>query len=98
MNRKGVTENNAFGTVEYAREELTAELGASFLCGITGIDTQPVTENRDAYIKNWLTKLRNDNKCIAVASSKAGKASDMILGKKQEGDTVYTPRKKKAKK
>jgi len=89
---------NQFGTPEYAREELTAELGASFLCGITGIDTQPVTENRDAYIKGWLKAIKNDNKCIAVASSKAGKASDMILGTTQKGDTVYTPRKKKTKK
>jgi len=93
LNRKGITENHAFGTVGYAREELTAELGASFLCGITGIDTQPVTENRDAYIKNWLTKLKNDNKCIIVASGKAGKASDYILGKQQEGDIEYTPKK-----
>ena len=93
LNRTGITENNAFGTVGYAREELTAELGASFLCGITGIDTQPVTENRDAYIKNWLTKLKNDTKCIIVASGKAGKASDYILGEQQQGDTEYTPKK-----
>jgi antirestriction protein ArdC len=94
LNRKDLTdEKNTFGTVGYAREELTAELGASFLCGIVGIDTQPVTENRDAYIKNWLRKLRNDNKCIIVASGKAGKASDYILGEQQEGDTEYTPKK-----
>ena len=84
---------NVFGSPEYAREELTAELGASFLCGVTGIDTKPVTENRDAYIKGWLKALKNDNKCIMVASGKAGKASDYILGGQQEGDTEYTPKK-----
>ena len=94
LNRKDLTdETNTFGTVGYAREELTAELGASFLCGITGIDTQPVTENRDAYIKGWLKKLSDDNKCIMVASGKAGKASDFILGKQQEGDIEYMPKK-----
>lgn len=88
---------NKFGTKAYAREELTAELGASFLCGILGIDTQPVTENRDAYIKGWLKKLQDDEKCILVASGKAGHATDMILGTKQKGDKEYAP-KKKAKK
>ena len=94
LNRKGITDKNGMGSPEYAREELTAELGASFLCGVTGIDTKPVTDNRDAYIKGWLKALKNDNKCIMVASGKAGKASDYILGTSPEGDIEYTPKKK----
>jgi len=65
---------------EYSREELVAEMGAAFLCGITGVANKSVDKNRDAYIKNWLTKLNDDPKAIVVASGHAGKAADFITG------------------
>jgi antirestriction protein ArdC len=64
-----------FGTRAYAAEELVAELTAAFLCahlGITG-------ELRHAgYIDNWLDLLRNDNRAIFTAASKASQAADYL--------------------
>ena len=59
-----------------AKEELTAEIGACFLNNLTGIK---VTEkNNVAYIKGWLSKLKNDKKLIIGASGKAQKAVDYL--------------------
>jgi antirestriction protein ArdC len=64
-----------FGTRAYAAEELIAELGAAFLCahlGITG-------ELRHAeYIANWVELLKEDNRAIFTASSKASQAADYL--------------------
>jgi len=53
-------------------------MGAAFLCGHCGIDT--TIDNSAAYIKGWLSKLRNDTKVVIMAAGKAQKASDYILG------------------
>ena len=67
-----------FGSKDYSKEELIAEMGAAFLCGHCGIDT--TIDNSAAYIKGWLSKLRNDTKVVIMAAGKAQKASDYILG------------------
>ena len=77
-----------FGDEDYSREELTAELGASFLCGVTGIENKGLTDNRDDYIKGWLTKLENDPRAVVVASGKAMKASEFVLGDNYEQQAI----------
>lgn len=69
------------GNAKYAKEELVAELGASFLCAITHIETKTL-DNAASYIKSWLKALKNDEKFIFRASSLAQKSSDYILGSK----------------
>jgi antirestriction protein ArdC len=69
---------------EYSKEELVAELGASFLMAETGIEAEHTKKNNVAYIKNWLTKLDSDPKFIIQASSQAQKAVDHIKGVKWE--------------
>lgn len=68
----------AFGSSEYSKEELVAECGAAFLCGVADIGAATI-ENAAAYIQGWLKALRNDNKLIIHASGKAQKAADYIL-------------------
>lgn len=68
----------SFGSSEYSKEELIAECGAAFLCGMAGIEAATI-ENSAAYIKGWLKALRNDNKLLIQASGKAQKAADYIL-------------------
>ncbi|MCX6639687.1 MAG: zincin-like metallopeptidase domain-containing protein [bacterium] len=80
LDRPEVMEIHNFGDEVYSREELTAELGAAFLCGITGI-AQETLENSAAYIGSWLKVLSNDSKFVISASSKAQKAADFILGR-----------------
>jgi antirestriction protein ArdC len=67
-----------FGDKEYAFEELIAELGSAMICGALGLEQQPRPDHAQ-YIKSWLTALRNDNKFIISAASKAQKAADFAL-------------------
>lgn len=71
----------AFGSNEYSKEELVAEIGSANLMNILGIESDKSFRNSTAYIQNWLSVLRNDVKFIVSASSKAEKAVDYILGK-----------------
>jgi antirestriction protein ArdC len=80
LNRPTVTEHAGFGSNEYSKEELVAELGASFLCAEAGIEH--TLDNTAAYISNWLTVLKNDSKLIIQASAQAQRATDFILAKK----------------
>jgi antirestriction protein ArdC len=65
-----------FGTVDYAREELVAEMATAFVCASLGI--VPTVRHAD-YIGNWLHVLKEDAKAIVRAASLASKASDFIL-------------------
>lgn len=69
----------SFGSEEYSKEELVAEVGSAQLMNIVGIETTKSFRNSTAYIQSWLKVLRNDNKFIVSASSKAEKAVNYIL-------------------
>jgi antirestriction protein ArdC len=80
LNRSTVTKTAHFGSSEYSKEELIAEMGASFLNATAGIiDT--TLDNSAAYIKSWLSVLKSkDNKGLIIqAASQAQKAVDFIL-------------------
>ena len=68
-----------FGSKTYSKEELVAELGSAALVNMLGIETEKSFRNSGAYIQNWLQALKNDNKFIVSASSKAEKAVKYIL-------------------
>ena len=67
------------GSELYSKEELVAEIGASFLNAHVGIDD--CFENTTAYLQSWLKVLKDDSKMIVFASSQATKAVDLILNK-----------------
>ena len=69
----------AFGSEEYSREELCAELGSAYILNLLGIETDHSFQNSTAYIQSWIKALRNDVKMIVSASSKAEKATKYIL-------------------
>ena len=71
----------AFGSEEYSKEELVAEIGAAGILNSLGIETTHSFRNSAAYIQNWLQVLRNDNRFIVSASSKAEKAINYILNR-----------------
>ncbi len=74
------TGNNAhFGSASYSKEELCAELGSAYILNSLGIETPKTFTNSTAYIQGWLKVLKNDNKFIISASSKAEKAVKYIL-------------------
>lgn len=74
----------SFGSEEYSKEELIAEIGSAFLMNHVGIESAKTFKNSAAYIQSWLKVLRNDNKFIVSASSKAEKAMKYILGDVEE--------------
>lgn len=69
---------NPFGSKDYAREELVAEMGSAFLCAALGIE--PSVRHAD-YIGSWLDVLREDNRAIFRAASLASKAADWLLAR-----------------
>jgi len=72
-----------FGSEDYSKEELVAEMGAAFLCAHTGIQNE--TEPQSAsYLASWIRVLKGDSKLALQAASAAQKATDYILGVKQE--------------
>jgi antirestriction protein ArdC len=68
-----------FGEEQYSREELIAEIGATFLCAQTGIDKAPVVEQSAAYLKGWIDVLRGDHSLIFQAAGAAQKAVQFLL-------------------
>ena len=79
LNRSGIVELNAFGSHEYTKEELVAELGASLLCGHCGFKDY-VVENQKAYVKGWLERLESDPEWIVKASKDAFDGMQKVLG------------------
>ena len=69
-----------FGSEAYSKEELIAEIGASALVNVAGLETAKSFRNSTAYIQNWLRVLNNDKRFIVSASGKAEKAVNLILG------------------
>jgi antirestriction protein ArdC len=66
---------------QYAREELIAEMGASFLCSTVHIDYDDIVESSAAYLDGWLKVLKEDSKFIFKVASEAQRAADYILNK-----------------
>ena len=80
LGRPSIMKVTHFGDDDYSREELVAEIGAAFLCAMTGIERTTI-KNNAAYIQNWLGKLRNDGTIVIHAASQAQKGVDYISGK-----------------
>lgn len=79
LQREGITNNDGFGNHEYSKEELVAEMGATFLRGLAGANGDKVMNNSAAYIAHWKQKLQKNTNWIVWASSRAAKATDWIL-------------------
>ena len=82
-----------FGGSDYAKEELTAELTASFLMAETGESIN--IKNRSAYIQSWLKVLNDDNKLLIASSARAEKAVNYILNRKMETKKFNDNKRKK---
>ena len=75
---------SGFGSEDYSKEELVAEIGSAGLLNILNLETPATFTNSVAYIQSWVKVLRNDNKMIVQASSKAEKAVRYIINGKEE--------------
>lgn len=82
LNRKGIESVAPFGSEDYSKEELIAEVGASMLCGMAGIEN--TLDNSASYIQSWIRVLKGDSRLVAVAAQQAQKAVNYIVGKTEE--------------
>jgi antirestriction protein ArdC len=79
LNRSALVTPAPFGSPDYSREELVAEITSAFVCGAAGI--APATLDASAeYIAGWLAALRADRRLVVVAAGLAQRAADLILG------------------
>lgn len=79
-----------FGSNSYAFEELVAELGAAILCGELGVHNG-YREDHAKYIGHWLDIMKGDSKAIMDAASLAGKAVDVVMGRRTlKGEIITT--------
>jgi antirestriction protein ArdC len=67
-----------FGGAAYAAEELVAELTAAYVAARLGFHPQ-VRDDHAAYVKNWVTLLKDDDRAIFTAASKAQQACDYLV-------------------
>lgn len=72
-------EGGRFGSKSYSKEELVAEIGAAAILSHLGLETDKSFKNSAAYIQSWLQVLKNDNKFIVSAASRAEKAVNFII-------------------
>lgn len=79
LGRKDLLNFHKFGDANYSREELVAEMGASMLSGLSGID-QVTLPNSAAYLSHWVKVLKGDVKLIVQAAAQAQRAADWITG------------------
>ena len=78
-NRETENRSAIFGSEDYSKEELVAEITSAAILHSMGMETAETFKNSAAYIQNWLQVLRNDRKFIVSASGKAEKAAKYIL-------------------
>src|SRR5580698_3316976 len=77
LDRSTLTESYRFGDVNYAKEELRAELASVFLAAQRGIPHNP--EQHASYVNSWIGALKRDKNEIFRAAHDASKATDFIL-------------------
>jgi len=83
LNREGIADLVRMGDHKYSKEELIAEFTAAMLASECGFLDKTV-DNSAAYIKGWVSKLKDKPVMLVRAASAAGKAKDCILGKAKE--------------
>ena len=80
--RLGRDLSGTFGSGKYAKEELTAELGAMFLQSKLGIKLEGEHfDNHSAYLKSWIEILKKDPNELFRAANNADKATEMLYGR-----------------
>jgi antirestriction protein ArdC len=77
LNRPTLMDLCLFGDPTYAKEELVAEMGAAYLCGVCGIANATI-DTSAAYLQSWMAVLRHDPTMLVQAAAQAQKAADYI--------------------
>ncbi|QDS92486.1 DNA primase TraC [Roseimaritima multifibrata] len=76
-----------FGSPNYSREELIAEMSAAFLNAASGI-SPPTIEQSASYLQSWIDVLKGDKRLVIGAAGAAQKSADLILGETFNGEST----------
>ena len=79
--------DHKFGSQDYSQEELVAEMGAAYLCGMCDIQQETI-QNNAAYIKSWIRTFKDDPKVLVLAAAQAQNAVNYIVNQKLEPASV----------
>jgi antirestriction protein ArdC len=77
LNRSTLTDSYQFGDLNYAKEELRAEIASVFIAAERGIPHDP--SSHAAYVGSWIKALRDDKHEIFRAAQDASRAADFVL-------------------
>jgi antirestriction protein ArdC len=77
LNRPTLNDSYRFGDLNYAKEELRAELASVFLAAERGIPHNP--EQHAAYVGSWIKALKQDKNEIFRAAQDASSATDFLV-------------------
>jgi antirestriction protein ArdC len=83
LGREGIEKIQPFGSEDYSKEELVAEMGSAMLCGVAGIE-QATIGNSAAYLRGWINRLKADSRLVIAAARAAQEAADYIRGESQD--------------
>lgn len=78
LGRDGIVKIDQFGSDQYAKEELVAELTSALIGNAMGFDSR-IQENNIAYLQNWIGSLKKDPKFLKSVMSDVNKSSKMVL-------------------
>jgi antirestriction protein ArdC len=82
LNRSTLSDSYRFGDLNYAKEELRAELASVFMAAELGVPHNPA--NHAAYVDSWIKSLREDKNEIFRAAHEASTATDFVLSLDRE--------------
>ena len=82
LDRATLNESYRFGDMNYAKEEMRAELASVFLAAERGIPHDPA--QHAAYVDSWIKALRQDKNEIFRAAHDASRATDFLLAPERE--------------
>ena len=87
LGREGIDKIQPFGSEDYSKEELVAEMGSAMLCGAAGIE-QATLSNSAAYLRSWINRLKADSRLVVSAARAAQEAADYIRGESKDSPST----------
>ncbi len=88
LGREGIEKIQPFGSEDYSKEELVAEMGSAMLCGVAGIEKATIG-NSAAYLRGWINRLKADSRLVIAAARAAQEAADYIRGESEKDSPAY---------
>lgn len=86
LRRDGIINFDGFGTDNYAKEELIAELGAFLICSRLQIPSK--TLNHASYLNAWITRLKKEPSFLLTAFRQSKDAANLIAPEVYEQPTT----------